>query len=365
MMKQKSIILALYMFLASIYYLSDESFRLVIFGLSLFIAFYMGVKREEGLFVLKIPKKVLAFFFSVFSIVVLIQVINGTFTPFVLYCFSSPLVAYFIYSNKFNTKILTIPLYIIASYVIIYYALNKTVIGALKNVSENYLSVILIMNIITIYMVKFRQKETITILPAFIGFFLSIMAIGRSGIVTSGFLLVLVLWLKWRHFSVLKKAVSFLALITPILAIMFLKWGAILNILENMSVFEKFTNGGLDSPSRDIIKEAYLSNINSFTFFVGYNYADNYWFQHYGLNPHNSYIRLHYFSGILFFVIILLLLMSLLKLVKKNIFFAGMLAVILIRSWTDSVIFLTLFDYVLVLLVLTALYNDRRTKDIN
>ncbi|TCI91738.1 hypothetical protein [Tenacibaculum sp. M341] len=203
------------------------------------------------------------------------------------------------------------------------------------------------------------------ILPVIIGLFLSILAKGRSGIITVLFLLMLVVWLKWKEQGVLRKIVTFLMFFIPVIVVVRLKWSMLLNAFEKMQFFEKFSKSGVDSPSRNIIKEAYLSNINNITFFTGYNYENNYWFQYYGLNPHNSFIRLHYFSGFAFFIIIFLLLISFFNLIKKNLFFAGLLITILLRSWTDSVIFLTLFDYVLILLTIVAFNDKRRVKQIN
>jgi hypothetical protein len=358
-MMKNSIILAFYLLVASVYYLFNDAVRILIFGVSFGISLYMGVKSKNGFPFIKVPKTFYLVAVGIFGYTVLVQLINNTLTPFVVYYLSSPLIAYFIYTNHFNTKILTLPFYAFASYILSYFFLHRNLFGVLNNVSENYLSIILIMNLITIYVVKFRQKEVISILPAFIGFFLSILAVGRSGIITTLFVLLLVLWFNWKGLPRFKKIFSIAIFLAPLILLVFLKWDLINTIFNNMEVFEKFSNSGVASPSRDIIKRAYFSNINSVTFFTGYNYAENYWFQHYGLNPHNSYIRLHYFSGFAFFIIMPILFISLIKLIKKNLFFSGLLLAVLLRSYTDSVLFLTLFDYVPVLLIMTAFLNNK------
>ncbi len=360
-----SVILSFYMFIASIYYMFNDTVRIVFFGISLGISLYMSVKVENSNSVLKVPVRLFRLFICIFIFTLFVQVINDTFTPLILYYLSSPLVAYFVYKNKFNTKILQVPFYVFSSYILIYFYFRRNLTGVLNLVSENYISIIIIMNISTIYIIKYIQKEKMPILPVIIGLFLSILAKGRSGIITVLFLLMLVVWLKWKEQGVLRKIVTFLMFFIPVIVVVRLKWSMLLNAFEKMQFFEKFSKSGVDSPSRNIIKEAYLSNINNITFFTGYNYENNYWFQYYGLNPHNSFIRLHYFSGFAFFIIIFLLLISFFNLIKKNLFFAGLLITILLRSWTDSVIFLTLFDYVLILLTIVAFNDKRRVKQIN
>lgn len=357
-MVKNSIILAFYLFLASTYYLFSDSLKILIFGASCLISIYMCVvKNNRGFPFFKIPKKFYFFTVGIFAYSLLVQIINNTLTPFVIYYLTSPLIAYFIYTNLFNTKIIALPFYIFSGYLLLYFFLNRSLTGVLINVSENYVSIILIMNIVTIYIVKFRQKEKIPLLPAFLGFFISILAIGRSGIITTLLILLLVIWFNWKTLSRFKKNFYILIVLLPLIVLVTLNWDLINLIFNNMSVFEKFSNRGIDSPSRDIIKRTYLANINVTTFFTGYNYTNNYWFQHYGLNPHNSYIRLHYFSGFAFFIIMPILLISIFKLAKKHLFLGGLLLVVLLRSYTDSVLFLTLFDYVLVLLIMIAFFN--------
>src|SRR5690606_31786408 len=105
------------------------------------------------------------------------------------------------------------------------------------------------------------------------------------------------------------------------------------------------TERGIDSPSRDILKREYFENLDLKNILLGFNYQNNTWFIHYGLNPHNSFIRLHYYFGILFFPIVGVLLVSLYKLLKIDFMLFICLSVILLRSYTDSVLFLLLYDF--------------------
>ncbi|MDP2541105.1 hypothetical protein [Tenacibaculum discolor] len=363
-MRVNSIILAFYMLLASVYYLFNDAARIVIFGFLLLLIFYIGVRVKEKKFFLKTHKNFFLVMSCIFGYTLIIQLINNTLTPFTIYYLTSPVLSYFIFSNRFNTRYIVIPFYIFCSYLLLYFLLHKNLIGVLNGtVSENYVSVILIMNIVTLYIIKYRQKEVIPVLPALLAVMFSILAIGRAGILTTLLIFLLVLWLRFKSQTRLVKIAIIIAILTPIIVFTITNWYTITIIFENIEVFSKFSKGGVSSPSRGIIQRAYLSNINIITFFTGYNYEDNYWFQHYGLNPHNSYIRLHYFSGLAFFIIIPVIVLSLIKLIRKNIFFSGLFLSILLRSYTDSVLFLTLFDYVPALFIMTALLASETTKD--
>lgn len=359
MQNKDSIVLSIYLFLASVYYLFSDAVRLLIFGSVLLLSVYMSVRVKGKVPILKTPVRLYVLAFVFFTFTLFAQVYNRTLTPFAIYYLTSPLVAYFVFAKRFNVKIITLPLYLFSTYVLFFFLQHRNLIGVMSAVSENYVSVVLIMNLAVIYIVRYRQKQKLVILPALIGLFLSILAIGRSGIIVSLFILLLVLWMRWRKLTPNRKIFSLLVVLVPIVSIAIINWDFIVAIFYQVEVFEKFSKSGVSSPSRDIIKRAYLSNINSITLFTGYNYIDNYWFQHYGFNPHNSYIRLHYLSGAVFFIIIPLIIVGLFKLVRRNIFFAGLLIAILIRSWTDSVLFLTLFDFVPLLLLMFGFFKGK------
>lgn len=361
---KNSIVLMSYLSLASVYYLFGDVVRLLIFVLALLLSLYMGTGVTNNKITFKIPNRVFWIMLTIFTISVAVQLINLTLTPFVIYYLSTPLVAYFIYRKEFNSKLISIPFYGFSLYSAIYFLMHRSLLGIMGEVSENYVSVVLIMNIAIIYLIKIRQKEKLSIFPAALALFIAILAIGRSGIITTLFILLLVLWVRWRNQRVTKQILYAALILIPMISVVILKWELIETTFYQMEVFEKFTKDGVSSPSRDIIKRAYLSNIDAVTFFTGYDYRENHWFQHYGLNPHNSYIKLHHYSGVAFFIVLPLIFIGLAKLVRKNIFFSGLLVAILLRSWTDSVLFLTLFDFVPIVLLLIAFYDRKGSTKI-
>lgn len=364
MKMRNSILLMSYLSLSSIYYLFGDGVRYLIFFVVLILSLYIGIGVKGDKIFFKVPANMFWIMSVIFAVSVFVQIVNSNLTPFVIFYLSTPLVSYFIFRKRFNSKILSIPYYCFSMYVLVYFLMHHNLLGVMGMVSENYVSVVLIMNIAVIYTVKFQQEENITVFPAVLALFISILAIGRAGILITLTILLLVLWLRWKDQNLSKKVLYAFLFLLPFILSIILKWGFIVDTFNQIEVFEKFTKSGVDSPARDIIKRTYLSNMDWRTLLTGYDYRENFWFQHYGLNPHNSFIKLHHYSGVAFFIIMPILIVGLIRLIKKNILLAGLLFVVLLRSWTDSILFLSLFDIVPIVLLLHAFYDKKRISKI-
>lgn len=291
-------------------------------------------------------------FLLVFVLVFFIQLFNATLTPFVFYIISTPLLTLFVLNNKFNTRLLKIPLYVSATVFSVYFVQHRTLQGIYEAVSHNYVSVVMIMNVVLINMIEVRQKEKVSIMPSIICLFFSLLAVGRSGILSSTLLFLNVLSARWLSFSKGVKWGVFLLVFLPLIGLVVYNIELIVKFGEGLTVMEKFSERGIESNSRGIILNEYLSNMSLENILLGYNYSNNYWFQHYGLNPHNSYIRLHHYFGALFFVVMFFILKNLFKLFKINRFLAGCAFVILLRAFTDTLLFQYIYDFVLLSLLL-------------
>ena len=361
--KYNSYALVFYMVTAFSYYFVGTALRgvffftLVILSVLLFVS--QNLKDARGLFV----ERRVVNFLVVFFVVLIIQLINNTLTPFVLYIVAAPCLAIFILKNKFNTRILKIPVFIMASVFSVYYILHKTLEGAFSEMSVNYVSVVLIMNAILINSIERLQKERISLLPSFIALFFSLLAMGRSGILCTFLLFTSVLIINWKFFSVKKKTAFAIFILVPILIFALLKFDIISSYIDNLAVLERFNERGVDSPSRDILKREYLNNMTFANILLGFNFSNNIWFIHYGLNPHNSYIRLHFYFGIVFLLVLGFILQNGWKLLKKDFFLAILVFIILLRSWTDSALFLTLYDFVLLILLFIPNYKKAVNYD--
>lgn len=122
-------------------------------------------------------------------------------------------------------------------------------------------------------------------------------------------------------------------------------------IFERMDMLEKFNERGLKSPSRGILIEEYLNHMNLETIVTGYNFDGNHWFQHYGNNPHNSYIQLHHELGFVSIFIFIYFIYNLFLSIRLNKLIFVMMLALLLRGLTDIFLFYGLFSFLLFFLV--------------
>ncbi|WP_396596531.1 hypothetical protein [Dokdonia sp. R86516] len=336
--------------------------RLPLYGLVLGIS-TLGVLYTKSIdqgFRFKLLPVIIYFFFLATTI--LIQTVNGTLSVFILMLIAGPSLAYFVYNNKFSTRIIKIPILIFGFYFMAFYVLKGTLEGAFLQMSVNYVSVVMIMNTVLIGYVESNQKVKLSLWPSLIGLFLALIAQGRAGIIITFLLVINVLFVRWRLLTTSTKIISGFALFALLALFIISQLDTIILIFENFTLLERFTERGIDSPSRDILKNEYLAHMNTKNLILGYNYTDNPWFKHYGGNPHNSYIRLHHFFGALFFVIIPLLIVALFKILKRSYFLFLLFFAVLLRAYTDTVLFLTLYDFIIILFVMWAYGKAQANK---
>jgi len=263
---------------------------------------------------------------------------------------AGPSLAYFIFKNAFNTKLIKIPVLLFSLYFIFTYLLRGSLEVAFIQMSVNYVSVVMIMNIALVSFIEKRQGVSVSIWPALVGFFLALLAQGRAGILVTLFLVLNVLFMHWRGLKSSIKLISAVIFISGLVIFILSQIDTILLVIENIEFLERFSKKGVDSPSRDILKREYFSHMNTENIILGYNYQNNHWFKHYGGNPHNSYIRLHHYFGFFFFLIVPLIIIALVRLLFRNVFICGLFFAVLLRAYTDTVLFLTLYDFMVILL---------------
>ena len=344
-----SLILGLYILLVLAYYFIG-SFRFVFLPLILFLSFV-------SLMCTQIPKRIVLYLFTpyicVFFIGFLIQLLQNRIFPFILFIPASAFLGYFIFKNKFDLKILYIILIVISSVFIYKFVIYRSFEEVFFDLSRNYVSVFYIMFSSLITIIILRQTEKIVIFPFFLAFVFSFMAIGRAGIICTLTLLIITLFFRFKKMKLRQKKILGLVIILPLLFIIILEYDKMILLFDGISFLERFSEKGVKSPSRGILLAEYMGNINIKTFIGGYNFDHNHWFIHYGLNPHNSYIRMHSRIGImsLFFIFtILLIIMRFLS--KKSLLLLSIIVIILVRAWTDTFLFLGFYDFILVYLLL-------------
>lgn len=332
-----SILLSVYMVLIFLYYLISP-FRIIAF---IFFICYFFLKN-------KCNKTSVTFVLLFFILSLIIQIINNSLHHFVLFLLIGPYFASWVYKSKFKTSIIR-RIFLFEQFLLfILYLKGRTFVGVLSGLSENYISILMISNVVVIACIEIRQNERISIIPSLFGFILSLLTLGRSGIVCSLGLLCLFAYVRFMTFppAIRIKIMLLILIVTIYIGAKYID--LILEFFNNYELFSKFQERGLKSPSRGILIDEYFMHINFNTFFLGYKFDNNPWFIHYGLNPHNSYIRLHYEIGFAAILLFLYIIFQIYKLYKnKHLILVAMLLIVMVRAYTDVYLFFGFYDFLI------------------
>jgi len=245
-----------------------------------------------------------------------------------------------------------------ATYLFLYFVLGYSE-GEILNHSRNHVSVYFI-NLTILLFVALNDKNIVSpakyIVPASITVFISIVAVGISGILSSVLLFTVI------FLATLKKIRTSIAILLIFVSALFLSLifyysgsiGDILSLdrelLGKLRV-EKFTS----DPRIDIWAE-YILSLDWIRFITGVPLSEV--FSNHQ-NLHSSYFLLHERIGVFSFAVFVIFLISLVKIYKLNKFlFAGLLS-ILVRGLSDTT-FLSAspFDFLLFYLVLFYPYKN-------
>lgn len=235
--------------------------------------------------------------------------------------------------------------------------------------SENYVSVILMMPLFLFYS-KFESKdEKVPIIHAILYAIICILAGGRTGIMI-GILLVLGIAIYNYYFIGKKNKVNkfFVFMIGSIALIVI-----VFSILENMTVIanrftflEHFQRSGFSSKSRLAIwSEYYLGAIHNLkSFLLGWDCKNGLLIRAYNGNPHNSFLNIHMYNGVI--LLIILFVMSIrtiiLKMKRKQYMFCISFFLFIVRSFFDSVFWNNYGTVFFMFFILTPYLFDKDVK---
>lgn len=302
--------------------------------------------------IIKCRKRIVVISSIIFLLSLIIQVINLSLHHFLLFLLIGPSFAYWVYKSKFELSILRNVFLLVQIVLFLLFLKGRTFINVFAGLSENYVSVLMVCYVILIACIELRQNEKVSIIYSMIGLFLSLLTLGRSGIVCSFVLLCLLSFIRFSKLSPQKRnvVVCFFLFVGIFLTLKY--YNSIIDFFYNFELFNKFQERGLKSPSRGILIDEYFSHIDLETFFCGYRFERNSWFIHYGLNPHNSFIRLHYqigFVAIIIFTYVITKLFNFLKM--RQIILMFFLLIMIIRAYTDVYLFFGFYDFLLYYIV--------------
>ncbi len=213
----------------------------------------------------------------------------------------------------------------------------------MNHVSRNYISVVILLTLILYYsQVEFKNKE-VSLVPAVVGFALAVYGQSRSGILSIGFLVLGILYYKYRKIVKIK-LIAYTGVLIAVIAIVS-NVRRILVFFTN--AFTQFAQNGLVS-IRTVMWANYLDLIkgNVFYLFFGASLnANNYQFYNsrFGINLHNTFMSLHEYYGLIMFVTVIWTFIKTFLLFKQERKYIQMILLIalMMRSFSDNMLFST------------------------
>lgn len=229
--------------------------------------------------------------------------------------------------------------------------------------SRNYHSIVIIYHLILLYIATHTSGRKISLFPAILTFLISILSVGRAGIIVSAFILLGVLTYiilekdKEKFFPIRIKWLFIITLL--IIVLMFTSLSIFENVYEKY--FQRLHSQGLTDPARLTLIKEYLGNLQeSFSnILLGVPIYGNKVFESYGNNLHNSYLRLHSNFGLIGFIAFAVLVVkAFFRYAKSNLLFFVLFSSILLRISTDQAAFHGIFDPLIYFFLLNDLNSN-------
>lgn len=270
-------------------------------------------------------------------------------------------------ARPFSLFLSRLPFFTISFYYLYLYASGVPSSQFLQGNSENFISVSLFLTyVLTFSLSKRYRVDVIVLIMTAILFFLSLISVGRSGIVTSAFIFIftMLIYFNERLMKLDSRVVRFLtygiSFFLFTIAISFLG-----KALIESGLIDRILNRGFTDYSREFIIAEYRERLYNVTSLLGG--VDIYLvksYSKYGYNLHNSYLSIHAFFGVIFFVLYILLIMqaSIWLFVKKNFVLLIPLVAILVRALTDIQILGGKLDWIIFFIIFTLLKGKNTVK---
>lgn len=341
-----SILLSIYMFLSFYSLFADENIRLYVMVLISLYGLIVAIFSITNKFIIQINGSYLQIIFTIVLIYIAIQLIHLR-TPFsVIFTISSCFMSYMIIQIKLNVKLFYANFIIITLSFLSFFIKGIDPNEVFNGTSRNIISVVMLMNVALISLIEYKNGKQLSIWPSFIGMLFSIWAIGRSGIACSIILFLVVIYYRYWDASSWKRFLSFLKYIF-VIGIIFLLIIIEFNI-DFLNLFLRFEIQGFvyGDDGRAEIMEAYLSNIDLFSFLFGYDYLNDPFIMKWG-NLHNSFLSLHSIMGIGVFIFIVYVAYSFTFLFKTARPLFYIFLILLVRIFFDAVCFNGLYDFII------------------
>lgn len=292
-------------------------------------------------------------FVLIILLLFLFQLVKFTFNPSFIVLLSVNYVLLFsVLNSRLYSFYFAVNFIVFSSFVFLKILNGSNLDEILYNGSRNVVSVVLMINLMLYHYIQYKNNENISIYPCVILFFISLLLMGRGGIVSSVVYLVAVLCIRLSISAFSIKTV-FSVFWVVLMFFVFLYYVAYFEVLLD-ALLRGFEERGAkySEDPRSLMFSNYISNVKFIDFFFGYNFYNDRYFNSLNFNPHNSFICLHYHIGIFTLPFLLFLICRLFYLLKYNRFLCVLVALICFRAWVDSILFIGPYDFVLFLFLL-------------
>lgn len=266
-------------------------------------------------------------------------------------------VAYLIITNKLNYKLLKSFLILVTLFYVSCFVRGIDFNNIYNGVSRNIVSVHMMISTILFYISSLQNGKDIKIWPATMSLFLSIIALGRVGVISS-FILVIGAFSNGK----ISKIKIWIGVIIATIGVKI--YFAVSLELGKQTILDRFESSGFSDLGRTNIISEYINNsTDSFMHFIfGAQKESLAYYSYFNNNFHNSYLNLHFNFGILGVLIVFLLVLNTLIyfLRSKNYLLFFCFLSLLVRIATDSLAFTGLLDPIILFFIVTPIIVDKK-----
>ena len=228
------------------------------------------------------------------------------------------------------------------------FVLNTPTNDLYEGLSRNHAGfAVIFWTVFLLFHLKITHNRFPILLPI-IGLILSFFLFGRTSLIVSALLLLVVFFYKFYNPKV---RIAALSVFLGICYFLWSKFGADLITETNL-------DAGLDTP-RWRLWRIYWENIDFVNLFTGVDVTKLPMYNKYGDNPHNSFIKFHSRVGIGSIVFIVLFFVSVFKYLKeKNYYIFWLLILLTTRAFFDSDILVGNFDFIFLIITFYWIKTD-------
>jgi hypothetical protein len=343
-----TILFTLYLSLSLIRYLTPANIILTsavtIIGLLSLVLLSIKIPRDNVLIYVFTGLLATAFLGS--SLLVLRSDRIGHVVLFIFFNFGIALILLRGYVNSWGGYL---PFYGICSYMLFMMFTGVDPNDALKVVSRNGISEMMLVPCICLYIIQNNEGKEIDLKPAFLTLLICIWGIGRSGIIVSSVLFVGLFLIKSRFKKLYIYIIALVLLATYLFPDQLILLGVGNDSFGNAINFYLARKMEEGPDVRFAFWSNYFNNLDTFRVFFGANVLTDPWpdGELHAYNYHNMFIHLHLQTGLMAIVFYILILSSLVKFWRTNkVFFVALLAICL-RGMTDTFLFFESWDFII------------------